>query len=185
MNAIEPAWPLRAGERAPAFRLPDQCGHMVMLSALLAKGAAVLRFCHHDDPCARIRELDTLVAVHVGIEQRGATLAVISAQPFHPCPWDKAPAAYAFPLLTDWCAEVARSYGLTSGNRGAPATYVVDQECVVALAFVDLEGRSRMEPDQIVMALECLGKRERESRKRNGPGGPRPVGISHIPLRAF
>jgi hypothetical protein len=35
--------------------------------------------------------------------------------------------------------------------------YVVDQEAAVALAFVDLKGRDRMESDQILMALECRG----------------------------
>jgi peroxiredoxin len=175
---------LRAGDRAPRFRLPDQHGRAVMLSALLAKGAVVLRFCRHDGTSSCFRELDALVAVHVDIEQRGATLAVIAAQPLHPHSADKDPAAYAFSLLIDKGAKVARSYGLTyrlppigrspataadrnkslkqrGGNGSAPATYVVDQECVVALAFVDLEGRSRMEPDQIVMALECLSKTKR------------------------
>jgi peroxiredoxin len=181
---------LRAGEQAPRFRLPDQHGRVVMLSALLAKGVVVLRFCRHDGASSCFRELDALVAAHVDIEQRGATLAVIAVQPLHPHAADKDPAAYAFPLLTDKGAKVARSYGLThrlppigrspataadrnkslkqrGGNGSAPATYVVDQQCVVALAFVDLAGRSRMEPDQIVTALECLGKR-----KRLGSGTP-------------
>jgi peroxiredoxin len=157
-----------------------------MLSALLAKGAVVLRFCGHDGTSSCFRELDALAAVHVDIVQLGATLAVIAAPPLHPRPADKDPAAYAFPFLTDKGAKVARSYGLTyrlppigrspataadrknrnkslqhrGGSGSAPATYVVDQDCVVALAFVDLEGGSRMEPDQIVMALECLSKRK-------------------------
>ncbi|HXA12568.1 MAG TPA: redoxin domain-containing protein, partial [Mycobacterium sp.] len=157
-------------------------GRAVMLNALLAKGPVVLRFCRHDGTSSCFRELDALVAVHVEIERRGATLAVIAAPPVGSCVADKDPAAYAFLVLTDKGAKVARSYGLTyrsppiarfpvtaagrnktSKERAgsAPATYVVDQECVVALAFVDLEGSSRMAPDQIVMALECLGKRKR------------------------
>jgi peroxiredoxin len=155
-----------------------------MLDALLAKGPVVLRFCRHDGMSSCFRELDALVAVHVEIERRGATLAVIAAPPMSPYPTDKDPAAYAFPVLTDNGAKVVQSYGLayrlppigrspaTAADRNktlkqrvwngsAPATYVIDQECVVALAFVDLEGRSRMEPDQIVTALECLGRRNR------------------------
>jgi peroxiredoxin len=161
-----------------------------MLSALLTRGPVVLRFCRQCDAFSCSRELDGLAALHVEIEKRNATLAVIAAQPLHPHPADKDPAAYAFLLLTDKGAKVARSYGLTYGSPlarrspetaeernesskrwhrrsgSAPATYVVDQESVVALAFVDLEGRSRMEPDQIVMALECLNKR-RETRTGN------------------
>jgi peroxiredoxin len=186
---------VRAGEDAPRFRLPDQRGRVVMLSALLAKGPVVLRFCRHGGTSSCFRELDALVAVHVEIERRGATLAVITAPPMHPHPADKDPAAYAFPVLTDKGAKVARSYGLacrsppigrspaTAADRNetskqrdrtgsAPATYVVDQECVVALAFVDLEGSSRMAPDQIVVALECLSKRKRgcEDRPLTGRG---------------
>jgi peroxiredoxin len=174
---------LRAGEQAPGFILPDQHGRTVTLSALVAKGPVVLRFCRHCDAPSCFRELGRLAALHLECEKRGATLAVISAQPPHPHPADRDPATYAFLLLADKGAKVARSYGLAyrappvgrppataedrydslkrrrGRNESAPATYIVDQRSVVVLAFVDLEGRSRMETDQIVMALECLGKR--------------------------
>ena len=128
-------------------------------------------------------ELCRLAALHFECEKRGATLAVISAQLPPPHPADKDPATHIFLLLADKGAKVARSYGLAyrappvgrspgtaedpydslkrrrGRNESAPATYIVDQKSVIALAFVDLEGRSRMESDQIVMALECLGKR--------------------------
>jgi hypothetical protein len=41
----------------------------------------------------------------------------------------------------------------------APATYVIDQTGLVAVAFVDVECRSLMDHGQILMALECLGRR--------------------------
>jgi peroxiredoxin len=174
---------LCAGERAPDFRLLDQHGRPVTLNALVAKGPVVLRFCRHCDASSCFRELDGLAALHLECEKHGATLAVISAQPTHPHPADRDPATYAFLLLADKGAKVARSYGLAytapsvgrspgtaedrynsmkrrrGRNESAPATYILDQRSVVALAFVDLEGSSRMESDQIVMALECLGKR--------------------------
>jgi peroxiredoxin len=154
-----------------------------MLNALVAKGPVVLRFCRFDGTFSCFQELDALTALHVDIELRGATLAVIAAEPLSPHPADVDPVAFAFPLLSDKGAKVARSYGLTyrlpaigrspattadqneslkprAKNGSAPATYVIDQECIVALAFVDLEGRSRMKPDQIVMELECLSKRK-------------------------
>jgi peroxiredoxin len=173
---------LRAGEHAPRFRLPDQHGHMVSLSGLLTKGPVVLRFCRRSAP-SYFHELDGLAALYAEIKKWGATLAVIVAQQPLPHPEDKHPDAYAFLLLTDKGAKVARSYGLTNslpltgspaatgadcsksleqpgGNGSAPATYIVDQNSIVALAFVDLRGGSWMEPDQIVMALECLSKRK-------------------------
>ena len=42
----------------------------------------------------------------------------------------------------------------------APATYVIDQSGLIALAFVDVECRSFMDHGQILMALECLGRRK-------------------------
>lgn len=173
---------LRAGEPAPRFRLPDQHGHTVSLSGLLTKGPVVLRFCRRSAP-SYFHELDGLAARYAEIKKWGAALAVIVAQQPLPHPADKDPDAYAFLLLTDRGAKVARSYGLTNtlpatggslatgadrsksvkqigGIGSAPATYIVDQRSVVALAFVDLDGRSWMEPDQIVTALECYSKRK-------------------------
>ena len=174
---------LCAGERAPDFRLRDQLGRPVTLGALVAKGPVVLRFRCHDDAPLRLSELDSLAALHLECEKRGATLAVISAQSLYPHPADRDRATYVFVFLADKGGKVARSYGLVhrSTSHGgppppaedrhgslkrrpgrkeaAPATYIVDQRSVVALAFVDLEGRSRMESDQILMVLECLGKR--------------------------
>ena len=42
----------------------------------------------------------------------------------------------------------------------APATYVIDQTGLIALAFVDVECRSLMDHGQILMAIECLGRRK-------------------------
>src|SRR5271170_7682738 len=103
---------LCAGERAPDFRLPDQHGRPVTLSALAAKGPVVLRFCRHCDAPSCFRAFDGLAALHFECEKRGATLAVISAQSLHPHPADRDPATYAFLLLADKGAKVARSYGL-------------------------------------------------------------------------
>jgi peroxiredoxin len=186
--------PLWAGEWAPRFRLLDQHGRVVMLGALLAKGPVVLRFCRHEGTSSFFRELHLLAALNDDIEQRGATLAVLAAQPLHPHLADRDPAMFGFALLTDKSGNVARSYGLAyrlpavdrfaataadrdrssklgGGNRSAPATYVIDQGSIVAVAFVDLEGRSGMERDQMVMALECLGKRKNPH--SGTPDGPR------------
>jgi hypothetical protein len=133
-----------------------------------------------------------LAALHVDIEQRGATLAVIAAQRPLPYPRDKYSTAYVFRLLTDKGAKVARTYALTyrlppigrssetaancneslkqrASSGSVLATYIIDQESIVALACVDLEGRRQMEPDQIVKALECLAKRKES--KSGAPGG--------------
>lgn len=173
---------LRAGELAPGFRLPDQHGRVVTLGALLTKGPVVLRFCRHDGTPSCFREMEILAALDVDVERRGATFAAITEQRPLPYPPDEYSTAYAFRLLTDKAAKVAQSYGLNyrlpsighspetaaerneclkqhARNGPALATYIVDQESVVALACIDFEGRRQMEPDQIVTALECLAKR--------------------------
>jgi peroxiredoxin len=84
--------------------------------------------------------------------------------------------------LSDKTGDTAQSYGLTyqvsashdpkveeatGGVRreretmSAPATYVIDQTGLVALGFVDMECRSLMDHGQVLMALECLGKRKK------------------------
>jgi peroxiredoxin len=172
---------MRAGTKAPDFRLPDQHGHRVTLNELLLRGAVVLRFCRNENTATCVREFNALSALHYDVERLGATLVVIAVEPFDPRPLGKATASFPFPILPDKKAEVARSYGLTcqvpapngpeindaNGNQrtereimSAPATYVIDQTGLVALAFVDVECRSLMDHGQILMALECLGRRK-------------------------
>jgi peroxiredoxin len=171
---------MRAGQTAPDFRLPDQHGHRVTLSELLLRGAVVLRFCRNENTATCVREFNSLSALHNDVERLGAALVVIAVEPFDPRPLGKDAASFPFPILPDKKGEVARSYGLTcqvsapnrpdisdaNGNprereiRSAPATYVVDRTGLVALAFVDVECRSLMDHGQILMALECLGRRQ-------------------------
>jgi peroxiredoxin len=170
---------MRAGQEAPDFRLPDQHGHRVALSELLLRGAAVLRFCRNENTATCVREFNSLSALHNDVERLGAALVVIAVEPFDSRPLGKDAASFPFPILPDKKGEVAQSYGLTyqvsapngpdisdaNGNpRGreigsAPATYVIDRAGLIALAFVDVECRSLMDHRQILMALECLGRR--------------------------
>jgi peroxiredoxin len=170
---------IRAGTKAPDFRLHDQRGNRVALRALLQQGAVVLRFCRNRNTAVRIREFASLSALHNDMKALGATLVIIAVEPFDP-PLGKDAASFPFPILPDVDGDVAESYGLTFLGRpqdgretsdgidedkgarelmSAPATYVIDRTGVVALAFIDLECRSLMDHGQILMALECLGRR--------------------------
>lgn len=172
---------VRAGTKAPDFRLADQHGNRVTLNELLLPGALVVRFCRNENTPTCIREFNSLSALHNDVEQLGAALVVIAVEPFDPRPLGKDATSFPFPILPDEKGEVARSYGLTyrtpgpksleiSGTHGnpkrgleilsAPATYVIDQTGLVALAFVDVKCRSLMDHGQILMALECLGRRK-------------------------
>jgi peroxiredoxin len=172
---------LRAGEKAPRFSLRDQHGRQVTLNEMLEHGAVVLRFCRNENTATCVREFSSLSALHNDVERLGATLVVIAIEPFDPHPLGKDGASFAFRILSDKKGDVALSYGLTYQVRApndaeinetnsnptrkreivsAPATYVIDQTGFVALAFVDMECRSLMDHGQILMALECLGKRK-------------------------
>ena len=171
---------LRAGKTAPDFRLPDQHGQHVTLSDLLLRGAVVLRFCRNENTASCVREFNSLSALQGDVERLGAALVVIAVEPFDPRPLGKDAASFPFPILADKKGDVAQSYGLTfqvsapngpdindtNGNprgretRSAPATYVIDQTGLVALAFVDVECRSLMDHGQILTALECLARRK-------------------------
>jgi peroxiredoxin len=171
---------MRAGTKAPDFRLPDQHGHRVTLNELLLRGAVVVRFCRNENTATCVREFNALSALHYDVERLGAALVVIAVEPFNPHPLGKDAASFPFPILPDKKGEVARSYGLTyrvpapngpeindanSNPRvreimSAPATYVIDQTGLIALAFVDVECRCLMDHGQILMALECLGRRK-------------------------
>jgi peroxiredoxin len=173
--------PVRAGAKAPDFRLRDQHGRRVTLRALLLRGAVVLRFCRNENTAICLREFNSLSALHSDVKRLGATLIVIAVEPFDPRPLGKDAASFPFPILPDVDGDVALSYGLTyaapaqSGSEtrdsnddpkggheimSAPATYVIDRTGMVALAFIDLECRSLMDHGQILMALECLGTRK-------------------------
>ena len=170
---------IRAGTKAPDFRLADQHGRCVTLDELLPRGAVVVRFCRNENTAICIREFNSLSALHHDMKRLGAELMVIAVEPFDPRPLGKEVAAFPFPILPDKTGEVARSYGLTcqvsepsdpeisdantnsggSGTMSAPATFVIDPTGLVALAFVDVECRSLMDHGQILKALECLARR--------------------------
>jgi peroxiredoxin len=173
---------MRAGEKAPQFRLRDQHGRRVSLSELLLHGAAVLRFCRNENTASCIREFGSLLTLYNDIERLGATLAVIGVKPFDPRPLGRSAASFPFPILPDEEGKVAQSYGLTyqvSAPNGpettgsndspkrrretmsAPATYVIDQTGLIAVAFVDVACRSLMDHGQILKALECLAGRNK------------------------
>jgi peroxiredoxin len=172
---------IRAGAKAPDFRLYDQHGHRVTLRSLLQQGAVVLRFCRSENTEASIREFNSLSALHGDVKRLGATLVIIAVERFDDPPLGKEAASFPFTILPDVDRHVALSYGLTYPRQpqdgsetpdgideekgecetmSAPATYVIDRTGVVALAFIDLECRSLMDHGQILMALECLGRRK-------------------------
>jgi peroxiredoxin len=173
---------LKAGERMPAFTLPDTQGRAVALTGLLLRGPVVVSFYRGDwcDYCAM--ELAALSAVHDQVKGLGATLVGISPQAPEArirCGASEPP----FPLLFDAGAKVARrcriAFTLSDELRSIyapagyrppsdgqdnrllplPATYVLDRTGEVFFSYVDTDHTSRLEPADVITILANLARR--------------------------
>ena len=92
--------------------------------------------------------------------------------------------ALEFPVLSDEGSKVARAFGISfdlaealrpiytrfghalrdvngdeSWQLPIPATYVIAQDGTIALAFVDIDYRNRLEPTDIVATLDALARK--------------------------
>lgn len=174
---------LRAGDRTPDFELTDAAGGMVVLSERLAAGPVVLSF-YRGGWCPYCNlELRALQAVLPDIERLGASLIAISPELPDNSLTTAEKNALTFAVLSDTGSDVARQFGVAFELAQAlrplyerfghglplvngadwvlpvPATYVIDSDGVIALAFVDTDYRSRLEPDAILSALTHLAAR--------------------------
>ena len=60
------------------------------------------------------------------------------------------------PLYLKWGLDVPASNGDDSWELPVPATYVIDRNAVVHAAHVDKDYTKRMEPDEVIAALQEL-----------------------------
>jgi peroxiredoxin len=171
---------LQVGSKAPDFTLPDAHGKPVTLSALLAKGPAVVTFyrggwCPFCDLQLRAYE-GALGAIH----DLGAELIAISPQTPDYALSDVEKKQLTFPVLTDQGNRVAREFKLVfalsdelkklqthfgsvlpkfngdeSWELPMPGTFVLDRRGIVRFASVDPNWMVRVEPAAIVEAVRA------------------------------
>jgi peroxiredoxin len=171
---------LQAGDKAPDFELTDTIGGIVTLSDRLVNGPVVVSF-YRGGWCPYCNlELKALQVALPRIESMGATLLAVSPQLPDESLSTAQKNALDFSVLSDLGGDVAKSYGVAFdladdlrpiydkfGHglpkvNGAgwllpiPATYVIDRDGTIVLAFVDTDYRTRLEPDAIIAALEAL-----------------------------
>jgi peroxiredoxin len=169
---------LQVGEKAPDFTLPDAHGKPATLSALLAKGPAVVTFyrggwCPFCDLQLRAYQ-GALGAIH----DLGAELVAISPQTSDYALSDVEKKQLTFPVLTDQGNRVARQFNLVFALSDAlrklqthfgsvlpkfngddswelpmPGTFVLDRHGVVRFASIDPNWMVRVEPAVILEAL--------------------------------
>lgn len=173
---------LAVGTPAPDFSLPDAHGVTVSLSELLSEGPVVVAF-YRGDWCPFCNlQLRALQDSLDEITAAGASLVAISAQsPDHAGSLIDEH-SLAFPVLSDLDQSTAEAYKVrfdlsgeleelqvnvfqndpathnADGRRSLPvaSTFIVDRSGVVRFSSVEADWRRRVEPDDVVAALNAL-----------------------------
>jgi peroxiredoxin len=171
---------LKVGDKAPDFALPNVRGESVSLSDVLAKGPAVVTFYRgHWWPYCNL-QLQAYQKHLTEMQAQGASLIAISPQ----SPDNSLTMAekndLQFEVLSDSGNDIARQFGLafrlvdeletTMAAMGLklpefngddawelpiPATYVIDTDGSITLAYIDADYTRRLEPSEILGNLQA------------------------------
>ena len=175
----------REGDQMEDFILMDAHGSPVRLHRLLAAGPVVVAF-YRGGWCPYCNiELRGLQRALPRLRQLGASLVAISPQLPDNSLSTKEKNRLEFPVLSDVGNKIARRLGITftlptdlletyegfnhglrdmNGEEGAtelpmPATFVLDRDGVIRLAFVEEDYTQRLDPEVIVDKLQQLAQR--------------------------
>lgn len=175
---------IKIGEKAPNFELPNPLGKQIALFDLLSKGPVVITF-YRGSWCPycnlQLRALqDKLKDIH----QLGATLVAISPEVPDSSMTKSEISNMEFTVLSDQDAKVASQYGvawevpefllnhmkidrnldlkkINNGNDSIlpiPATFILGSDGIVKWNYVNVDYRTRSEPDEIIEALKNISK---------------------------
>lgn len=173
---------IKIGEKAPDFKLPNPLGKDVQLSDLLSKGPVVVTF-YRGSWCPYCNlQLRALQAKLNEIESLGATLVAISPEVPDASMTKNEISNMDFTVLSDQDAKVASQYGvawevpeflldhmridreldlkeINNGNGSVlpiPATFIIGTNGLVQWNYVNVDYRTRSEPDEIIDALKSI-----------------------------
>ena len=176
---------LKFGDKAPDFILPNAFGNPVRLSDELKKGPVVLSF-YRGAWCPYCNlELRALHAALPHFKRYGAQLIAISPQIPGKSLAQIKKDGYPFEILSDLDSSVIKAYrlyfevpekisnvyrrnfgldlaeynGMARYVLPVPGTYVIDADSVVRAAYADTDYRKRMEPSDIIAALQAIEDR--------------------------
>ena len=173
---------LKIGQQAIEFELPNQEGKAVALKDLVAKGPVVVTF-YRGDWCPYCNlQLRALQARLEEIEALGATLVAISPQVPDGSLTKSEISEMTFTVFSDQNAKVASQYGvawevpeflldhmrvdrnldlekINNGNGSVlpiPATFIIGTDGIIVWNYVNVDYRTRSEPEEIIEALKKL-----------------------------
>ena len=172
---------INVGDTAPDFAIPNAAGKSIVLTDLLKSGPVVLTF-YRGGWCPYCNiQLRAYQSVLPQISALGARLVAISPQLPDTSLDTVNKNTLTFDVLSDVGNEVARSYGLVyslpdeiraalrSNNKAlpsingdeswelpVPATYVIARDRLVALAYIEVDYRKRLEPEALIRCLKSL-----------------------------
>ncbi|MFM0503478.1 peroxiredoxin-like family protein [Paraburkholderia caffeinilytica] len=171
---------VHAGAHAPLFTLADAAGQHVALEDLLRAGPVVLHFFRGNWCSFSEESVSGLTAIYGEVIALGASAVAISP----PCQHSAKGAAAPMRELQDIDMKVARAYGLafelpaalrpkyaelgylppSTRKAGSwlvplPATYLLDRDGSVALAFIDVDYRKPIQNEALLNALRAVQAR--------------------------
>ena len=187
LAAAMPSPGLKVGDVAPDFSLPDAEGRTVTLYHELARGPVVLVFfrgawCPYCNMHLRVLR-DSAPA----FRQYGAQLLAVTPQTQDKSRGQIEKEGLEFEVLSDLDSSTAKAYGLyfrvadelsdlykarfgldLADYNGpgryelpVPAVFVIDQGGIIRAAFADTDYKKRMEPADIVRALDEISEARR------------------------
>ncbi|MBC5841372.1 AhpC/TSA family protein [Flavobacterium sp. F-380] len=181
-NFEEGALALKMGQKAILFELPNQEGKTVSLDSLLINGPVVLTF-YRGDWCPYCNlQLRALQARLDEMQAMGASLVAISPQVPDESLAKSEISQMNFTVLSDQNASVASQYGvawevpefllshmrvdrnldlakINNGNAHVlpiPATFILDKNGIIVWTYVNVDYRTRSEPQEIIEQLQKL-----------------------------
>jgi len=173
---------LEVSKTAPSFTLPNANGDLISSEDLLKEGAIIVTF-YRGSWCPYCNlQLKALQSKIKEIHSLGAQLIAISPEVPDESFSKSEIANMDFHVLSDQDAKVASTYGvawkvpdflidhmkkdrnldleeINNGNANIipiPATYVISKEGIVTWRYLDLDYRTRAEPDDIIEELKKL-----------------------------
>lgn len=156
---------LREGDKAPAFRLPDQDGEMIALSSYKGKKLVLYFYPEDDTPTCTIQACN-LRDNYALLKKNG--FEVIGVSPDAPAKHKKFETKFKLPftLLADTTHAVLEKYGVWDQKKmfgheymgGLRTTFVLDEKGVIRKIF--LRPRNKAHAEEILEAMQEGGAKK-------------------------